>query len=130
IADITDIEDSCALKRQRENAGARRRKKRPLASRGDHTIPPPPVKHILGSFTLANPTSKRAVSDYVETQARGEKVLHAEKVKSEHVVDTDHDCWDVHTDRDRYWVITAPTNLYSQHYFPSLDYTLSFHVGI
>jgi hypothetical protein len=32
--------------------------------------------------------------------------------------------------KDRYWVITSPSNLYSQHYFPSLDFTLSFHVGV
>ena len=88
------------------------------------------MKHILASFTLANPTSKRAVSDYVETQARGEKVVHAEKIKSEHILGTDHDCWDVHTNKDRYWVVTSPSNLYSQQYFPSLDFTLSFHVGV
>ncbi len=70
------------------------------------------------------------MSDYVETQARGEKVLHAEKVKSERILGSDHDCWDVHTKKDRYWVITSPSNLYSQHYFPSLDFTLSFHVGV
>jgi hypothetical protein len=38
--------------------------------------------------------------------------------------------WDVHTTGDRYWVITNPTNLYSQQLFPSMDYTLSFHVGV
>jgi hypothetical protein len=79
---------------------------------------------------MSNPISKRAISDYVETQARDEKVQHAEKIMSEHVVGRDYDCWDVHTDKDRYWVITSPTNLYSQHYFPSLDYTLSFHIGV
>jgi hypothetical protein len=31
---------------------------------------------------------------------------------------------------ERYWVITNPTNLYSQRLFPSADYTLSFHVGL
>jgi hypothetical protein len=129
MADVSDIEDGFALKRRRENARTRGKKRR-RAPRGEHTIPPRPAKHILGSFTLANPTSKRAVSDYVETQARGEKVLHAEKVKSEHILGTDHDCWDVHTNKDRYWVITSPSNLYSQHYFPSLDFTLSFHVGV
>jgi len=82
------------------------------------------------SFTLSNPTSKRAIADYVESQARSEKVQHAEKVKSEHLFDRDYDCWDVHTQRDRYWVITSPSNLYSQRYFPSLDFTLSFHVGV
>jgi hypothetical protein len=116
------------LKRRRENARARKKPRR--APRGEHTIPPQPAKHILGSFTLANPTSKRAVSDYVETHARGERVLHAEKVKSEHILGSDHDCWDIHTNKNRYWVITSPSNLYSQHYFPSLDFTLSFHIGV
>jgi hypothetical protein len=129
MAEMSDIEDGFALKRRREEPRALG--KRPhRAPPGEHTIPPPPAKHILGSFTLANPTSKRAVSDYVETQARGEKVLHAEKVKSEHILGRDHDCWDVHTNKDRYWVITSPSNLYSQHYFPSLDFTVSFHVGV
>ena len=126
---MSDIEDGFALKHRREKGRAPGKKPR-RAPRDEHTIPPPPAKHILGSFTLANPTSKRAVSDYVETQARGEKVLHAEKVKAEHILGSDHHCWDVHTNKDRYWVITSPSNLYSQHYFPSLDFTLSFHVGV
>jgi hypothetical protein len=98
--------------------------------KGECTIPPPPVKHILSSFTLSNPRSKKAIEEYVEWQARGEKVQHAEKVKSEYVYGHDYECWDVHTQRDRYWVIGSPTNLYSQKYFPSLDYTLSFHIGV
>src|SRR5260370_2859792 len=128
MADVSDIEDGFALKSQCDKARPGT-KKHAKPSRGEHTIPPPPVKHILGSFTLANLTSKRAVSDYVEVEAR-EKVLHAEKVKSEHILGRDHDCLDVHTNKDRYWVITSPSNLYSQHYFPSLDFTLSFHVGV
>jgi len=129
MAKLSDIEDGFTLKRRREKGRAQKKKPR-RALRGEHTIPPPPAKHILASFTLANPTSKRAVSDYVETQARGEKVLHAEKVKSERILGSEHDCWDVHTEKDRYWVITSPSNLYSQRYFPSLDFTLSFHVGV
>ena len=128
MAKLSDIDDGFALKRRLDKGRTRKKPRRPPP--GDHTIPPPPAKHILGSFTLANPTSKRAVSDYVETQARSEKVSHAEKVKSEHILGRDHDCWDVHTNKDRYWVITSPSNLYSQHYFPSLDFTLSFHVGV
>lgn len=38
--------------------------------------------------------------------------------------------WDVTTDKNRWWVITNLTNLYSQKHFPSLDYTFSFHVGL
>jgi hypothetical protein len=32
-------------------------------------------------------------------------VKHAERVTSERVVGRDYDCWDVHTNKDRYWVI-------------------------
>jgi len=119
---VSEVEDGFALKRRRDEGKKRKVK-------GECTIPPPPVKHILSSYTMSNPISKRAVSDYVEIQAR-EKVQHAERVMTEHVLGHDHDCWDVHTDKDRYWVITSPTNLYSQHYFPSLDFTLSFHIGV
>jgi hypothetical protein len=41
-----------------------------------------------------------------------------------------YECWDVRTDKARLWVITSPTNLYDQNLFPSLDYTLSFHIGL
>ena len=34
------------------------------------------------------------------------------------------------TTKGRWWVITNPTNLYSQELFPSLDYAISFHVGV
>jgi hypothetical protein len=123
--DFSDIPDGFALKKKnRKPKKSRPKSRRP---KSECTIP---AKHILATFTLDTPISKRAISDYVETQARGEKVLHAEKVKSEHLLGTDYVCWDVHTDKDRYWVITSPTNLYSQEYFPSLDYTLSFHVGV
>ena len=81
---ISDIDDGFSRKRQRENARGKRRK-----VKGECTIPPPPVKHILSSFTLSNPGSKRAIKDYVESQARDEKVLHGERVTSEHVVGRD-----------------------------------------
>lgn len=73
---------------------------------------------------------KRNVSEYVELEAKGEKVKRAEKVSSERIFDATHDVWDVETDKDRYWVITEPTNLYSQSEFPSMDYALSFHIGL
>jgi hypothetical protein len=41
-----------------------------------------------------------------------------------------HDIWDVHTDRGRWWVITNPTNLYSQVQFPNMDLALTFHIGL
>jgi hypothetical protein len=75
------------------------------------------------------------VVDYVEWQSNkkgGEiKVTYLERIKSEVVMGTEHVVWDVHTNEpERWWVITNPTNLYSQTLFPSLDYTISFHVGL
>ncbi|MEJ6847006.1 hypothetical protein V3589_12415 [Sinorhizobium fredii] len=56
--------------------------------------------------------------------------MNVERVKTEYVLGDAYDIWDVHTDKNRWWVITHPTNLYSQRHFPSLDYTLSFHIGL
>lgn len=82
----------------------------------------------------------KRIREYVEWQsnkgrARNRKkvrVVHLELMKAETVFGRRHDAWDVHTDEadGRWWVITEPTNLYSQHEFPSLDYTLSFHIGV
>lgn len=73
---------------------------------------------------------KRSITEYVEIQAQGEKVVRAEKVASERHYDATHDVWDVQTEKDRYWVVTSPTNLYSHVDFPSMDYVLSFHIGL
>lgn len=72
----------------------------------------------------------RRISEYVETQARDEKVEHAERMISTKVAGVEHEVWDVRTDTDRYWVVTNPTNLYSQDEFKSADYSLTFHIGI
>lgn len=64
------------------------------------------------------------------TELEDEQVQHAEKIKTERVIGTDYSVWDVHTNLNRWWVITNPTNLYSQVLMPSLDYTLSFHIGL
>jgi hypothetical protein len=85
----------------------------------------------MGQFVLGrSEREERAIREYVEWQAHGESVTHAEKVKTERLRDRKLDAWDVRTDKDHYWVITNPTNLYSQSLFPSLDYTISFHVGV
>ncbi len=70
------------------------------------------------------------IANYVHGQARDETVQHVEKVKQEVVLGEVYEIWDVTTDKDRWWVITNLTNLYSQRHFPSLDYTLSFHIGL
>jgi hypothetical protein len=75
--------------------------------------------------------SEPDIANYVEGQCRGEETAqHVEKIKTSIVLGEQYDMWDVTTDKNRYWVITNLTNLYSKEHFPSLDYTLSFHVGL
>jgi hypothetical protein len=70
------------------------------------------------------------IVEYMNWQAPDLKVEMVQKVYSENVLGVQHDVWDVHTDKDRWWVITNPTNLYSQDQFPNLDIALTFHVGL
>jgi hypothetical protein len=53
-----------------------------------------------------------------------------QKVYVENVLSHQHAVWDVHTNVDRWWVITNPTNLYSQEQFPNMDLAVTFHVGL
>lgn len=78
----------------------------------------------------ASEQERQHVVDYIAAQARDEKVGLLQKVYSEQVYGIKHDIWDVHTDRARWWVITNPTNLYSQEQFPNMDIALTFHVGM
>jgi hypothetical protein len=97
----------------------------------DCVIPPAvPVDALSALMFDRDEESAEQISAYVERQARGERVKHAEKVMAQSVLGRKYECWDVRTGRHRYWVITSPTNLYSQKLFPSLDYTLSFHIGL
>jgi hypothetical protein len=73
---------------------------------------------------------RQYIVNYTASQASDETVEHLEKVASERVLGRDIDVWDVHTNIDRWWIITAPTNLYSQEQFPSMDVALSFHLGL
>jgi hypothetical protein len=97
------------------------------------TIPPRVSDQVLNQYTLGrNETEADQIASYVEWQCAkdNERVTYLEKVQTEHVFGRPYDCWNVRTDKERYWVITSPTNLYSQELFPSLDYTLSFHIGV
>lgn len=74
--------------------------------------------------------SESDIANYVLGQAPDETVQHVERIKKEVVLGEPYEIWDVTTDKGRWWVITNLTNLYSQEHFPSLDYTLSFHIGL
>jgi hypothetical protein len=67
---------------------------------------------------------------YMASQAPDLIVEMVQKVYSENVLHVCHDVWDVHTDKDRWWVITEPTNLHSQEQFPNMDLALTFHIGL
>jgi hypothetical protein len=103
---------------------------------GDHkdgcVVPshPVPAQELARYSVEHDPHSEQGIANYVEGQARDETVQHVEKVKQEVILGDIYEVWDVTTDKDRWWVITNLTNLYSQRHFPSLDYTLSFHIGL
>lgn len=93
----------------------------------EHPLPP----DQLGRYSpVRDFYAENDIAEYVLTQARDETVQNVERIKTEYVLGSPYEIWDVATDKDRWWVITNHTNLYSQRHFPSLDYTLSFHVGL
>jgi hypothetical protein len=104
------------------------------AAEGDCTLPPdhPVPADQLGRYSPQRDyNAEREIAAYVEREVHGEEtVQNVERVTVEYVMGTPHEVWDVTTDKERWWVITNPTNLYLQRHFPSLDYTLSFHVGL
>ena len=103
-----------------------------LGDDDEHVIPPPPIPadQLKRYSEERDPDSEQDIAHYVELEASDEHVQHVEKIKTELVLGDKYDIWDVTTDKHRWWVITSPTNLYLQRDFPSLDYTLSFHVGL
>jgi|SRR6516225_5554118 hypothetical protein len=106
-------------------------KKATRAAASDHVIPPGiPIEALPRLVFEQDERSAQEIADYVEDQSHGEKVLHAENVMTQRILGRQYQCWDVRTNKARFWVITAPTNLYDQKLFPSLDYTLSFHIGL
>ena len=110
----------------------KKKKIKPSRDKIGHIIPgdPIPAKELEKYRVDTDPHSEGDIADYVHGQARDETVQHIEKVKEEVVRGEKYEVWDVITDKDRWWVITNYTNLYSQRHFRSLDYTLSFHLGL
>ncbi len=91
---------------------------------------PIPADELSRYSVERDPHRQQDIANYVQGQAPDEVIQNVEKVKQEIVLGASYEIWDVTTDRDRWWVITNLTNLYSQRHFPSLDYTLSFHIGL
>jgi hypothetical protein len=114
----------------------RKEKRRPRTpahekKNGECVIPGAMPAEALADYVLkAEDDEAERIRSYMEREAPDETVKHLEKVASESIFGQPMDAWDVRTNKGRWWVITNPTNLYSQRLFPSLDYTLSFHVGV
>lgn len=117
------------MKREKsKNAKGRGRKTPPSE---ECIIPPVIPPAVAGKYVLNRVEhEERAIRDYMDWQAPDETVAHLEKLHSETVLGRRVEVWDVHTDKGRWWVMTNPTNLYSQEHFPSMDYLVSFHVGL
>ncbi|MYB40287.1 gamma-glutamylcyclotransferase [Candidatus Saccharibacteria bacterium] len=93
----------------------------------DHPVPP----EELGRYSITRDgAAEQGIAHYVQSEASDEVVQYVEKVKTEYILGEKYEIWDVTTDKDRWWVISNLTNLYSQKHFPSLDYTFSFHLGL
>src|SRR2546427_6750971 len=84
----------------------------------------PPVRRLKRFVRKRAFHEVDAIREYVEWQAKGEKVLHLEKVATERLRERRLDASDVRTDKERYWVITNPTNLYRHEDFHSLDFLI------
>jgi len=94
-------------------------KKKRTPRRLNHTIPARVPDATVAKLVVASAPEHevRDIREYVEIQARPEKVIRLEKIKTEHVFNRRYAAWDVRTNRDRYWVITDPTNLsYAGHW--------------
>lgn len=102
------------------------------APKEDCVVPSAPVPaEALAQYAVDRDVhSEKDIGRYVELEAEDEVVKHVEKVKTEVVLGDSYEVWDVTTDKAGWWVITNHTNLYSKQHFVSLDYTLSFHIGL
>jgi hypothetical protein len=78
----------------------------------------------------ATEEEKAEVVDYYLSQSPSSEVTFLQKVYSEAIIGHRHDVWDVHATDGRWWVITNPTNLYSQTHFPNRDLAVTFHMGL
>ena len=108
-----------------------RKRAKPIPAIDDHVLPPKLAPETVSRFVLSGEAEheREQIREYVEAEAH-EEVRHAERIKAERIFERQYEVWDVHTNKNRWWVITEPTNLYSQEEFPSADYTLSLHVGL
>lgn len=99
--------------------------------KGDCTIPAHMPLSVANGFAFGrNEAEAEEIRSFVFHRTDGEAVTHLEKLATEAIHDRQIEGWNVWTNKEKYWVVTNPTNLYAQRLFPSLDYTITFHIGL
>jgi hypothetical protein len=74
---------------------------------------------------------RRGIEEYFRLESpEGDGLRRSEKIASESIYGNRHDVWEVEAESGRWWVVTNPTNLYSQTDFPSMEIVISFHIGL
>src|SRR2546430_14381776 len=74
---------------------------------------------------------ERSIRDYVNGQSpEDDQAVLVQRVGSRRILGRRRDLYDVHCVRSRWWVITDPTNLYSQDDFRQIEQALIFHIGL
>jgi len=74
---------------------------------------------------------ERSIRGYVNSQSpEDDQAVLVQKVRSRRVLGRRRDLYDVHCAQSRWWVITDPTNLYSQDDFPQIEQAPTFHIGL
>jgi len=109
-----------------------------MQSGAECTFPSDPKIDKLRDTVLGrSEREEKEIIEYFEWQSNKGRddhdqinVRHLEKMKTEVVFGRKYAVWDVHATDGRWWVVTNPTNLYSQAQFPGCDYLLSFHIGL
>jgi hypothetical protein len=111
--------------------------KKARSSKSDDCVIPtrPKPEFLRTSLVDSSPREEMEITRHFEQQSSKDPkgpafVEHLELVKSETVFGREYKVWDVHATDGRWWVVTNPTNLYSQEHIPSLDFVLSLHVGL
>ncbi len=85
------------------------------------------MDHLVG----APEQDDRAIREYVLAESpEGEVVRSAERIATHRIRGERLDIWDVRTRRQRWWVITNPTNMYLQRDLPSMDQAFTLHLGL
>lgn len=73
---------------------------------------------------------KQEIRNYFLSQSSDASVSYLQKMYAETIAGHRHEVWDVHASDGRWWIVTNPTNLYSQDQFPNLDLAVTFHMGL